>query len=40
MRNIKTSELKGIIEASNFSIIETNTLYNSPPNYYIAAQKK
>lgn len=40
MRNIKTSELKGIIEAVDFSIIETSNLYDSPINYYIAARKK
>ncbi len=39
MRQLKISELKRIIEENKFSIIETHSLYDSPPNYYIVARK-
>lgn len=39
MRKFKISELEGIVEAGNFSIIETQNLYDTPPNYYIVARK-
>lgn len=39
IRKYKISDLEGIIEAGNFSIIETHNLYDYPPNYYIAARK-
>lgn len=40
MRKFKISELERIVEGSNFSIIETQNLYVTPPNYYIVARKK
>lgn len=40
MRKFKISELERIVEGSNFSIIETQNLYSTPPNYYIVARKK
>ncbi len=39
IRRLKISELEGIVEAGNFSIVETLKLYDSPPNYYIVARK-
>lgn len=40
IRRLKISELEGIVEAGNFSILETHKLNDSPPNYYIVARKK
>lgn len=40
IRRFKTSELQEIIEAHHFSILETENLYDSPPNFYIAAKKE
>lgn len=40
IKKLKISELKEMIAANNFSIVETRNLYDSPPNYYIAAKRK
>ena len=39
MRKFTVDELKGIIEEYNFLIIESQNLYDYPPNYYIVAKK-
>lgn len=39
IRKFKTSELEEIVKEGNFSIIETNNLHESPPNYCIVASK-
>lgn len=40
MKKYKISELEKVVEKGNFDIIETQNLYDTPPNYYIAARKK
>lgn len=40
IRRFKISELEKIVEAGDFSIIETQNLFDSPPNRYIVARKK
>jgi len=40
MQMLKMSELENIIKQGHFEIIETENLYENPPNYYIAAKKK
>lgn len=40
VRRFKISELESIVEAGGFSIIETQNLFDSPPNHYIVARKK
>lgn len=40
IKKLRISELKEMIAANNFSIVETHNLYDSPPNYYIAAKRK
>lgn len=39
IKMLKRNELKELIKKYDFSIIETQTLYNSPPNYFIVARK-
>lgn len=40
IRRFKVSELRESVEAGGFSIIQDISLYDCPPNYYIAARKK
>lgn len=40
IKRLKISDLEGVIEAGNFSVMETHKLNDSPPNYYIVARKK
>lgn len=40
IKKLKISELKEMITANNFSVVEAQNLYDSPPNYYIAAKRR
>ncbi len=40
IKRFKTSELERIVEVGDFTILETQNLYDSPPNYFIVARKK
>ncbi len=39
MKMFKMDQLKNIIKRNGFSIVETENLYDSPPNLYIVAKK-
>ena len=39
IKMLKRNELKELIKKYKFSIIDTQTLYDSPPNYFIVARK-
>lgn len=40
MHNFKINTLRKLIEDAGFEIVLGDSLYNSPPNYFIAARKK